>query len=617
MVEAFLLRLSLLDPGEYLFFLGAVFLMLALMLEKRWFASACAFAVGMLWLSFHAPVALYLKSLGTDSFTEANRFDLGEARFWWATMQEEFPPRIPKLKLVVYLIVGASSFLLIRMAWRRVAGWSARTHFAFKLVLGAVMMCSAAYLTTSVAIGAYLSNAQAFESLLRNFDQRPPEMPVAQNKLDVFVYIGESTTVMNMGLYGYVRDTTPRLAELKREDEGFLVFDHVLSTHVHTSQSLLEALSFGVDPRDALLPIGQRKRVALPDVLSAAGVQARLLSNQKQQGAFNQAASILFQRARTTFRYAQERSAEARNLPAPSHWDAEYFASELARDDPIAPGPRVTFLHSYAGHGPYLKNIPPDYRRPVDALLSELPGSQVGSDPLLNVTQWVEPYDSAVRYVDHAIAESIGHVRSRSWPAVLIYFSDHGEAAFKALGHDSARFRHEMARVPFLLYFNEAARREYRPLFERYRARARRGEVATLAQLPSTVADLLDIRPPSPQAAGGLLFTPVVGDRYELPPILVRERPDGISLINLGHAPLPAVAPTGEAITEQVDEDTRLFLGVRSGAIAAQQVCAGSPRSLEELSRRTLLAGCPPDVGRLSVHQAVDRAPAKRRRKPD
>jgi len=597
MVEDLLSRLAMLQAGEYLFFVGAALLALQLLHERRWAASAVAVGCGLLWLSLHYSVSEYLKSLSADSFAEARDFDLQEALFWWRSLLDELHPMFPKLRLVLYTGVALSVFGALRWGLHRFAGVTARAYARVGTALAALLMTAGVYATTAEALSGFAAKGNEFAQVARNFDRPAPATTPARRDLDLYVYIGESTSVMNLGLYGYLRDTTPRLSRLQREDEGLLAFRHVLSTHVHTSQSLLEALSLGVDPREDVLPITQRKRHSLPRILLGAGVQTRLMSNQREQGTYEQAASILFRDSRNTFRMAQDRAARRTGASLPSRWDDEFFAAELARDGPDPPGPRVTFLHSYAGHGYYLDHIPPAFHQPVDALLSGLPRAQIGTDPPKDVSEWIDAYDSAMRYVDQSVAAAIGRVRQRPWPAVLVYFSDHGDSVFTGRAHDSARFRHEMARVPFLLYFNEAARREHRMLFERYQALASTGEVATLAQLPATLLDLLGIALQPASASSGWILTPVVGERIALSPILVREKAGTISLIRLGRDPVPPIAPNGARLVEQTDQDTRLFLGVRSGRIPPDDVCVGVPRSLEESARRTLIADCPPAGG--------------------
>lgn len=590
--DAAVSKLASIEHPEYLFFVGGCYLALAFASRRRWIPAAASLALAVAWLSLYLPVTVYVQSLSPDSFVEAHRFDWNEARFWLLTLREALHPDLSYRKLAAYLALGLVSYAALQLALRRLARLSPRTVSACTLVLAGSFMGTAVYQTSAFAVAAYLDNGEGFEIAARNFGQPVPAVAAARRPLEVIAYVGESTSVMNMGVYGYPRDTTPELARLLRQDAGLLLFRHVFATHAHTSRSLLEALSFGVDPREDVLPIAKRRRIPLPGVLAGAGVETRLISNQGQRGAWEQASSIVFRDTPSTFRLAQELEAAGQGRPGPSRWDDEFFLSELPRQGPPAGRARVTFLHAYAGHGPYLQNIPPRFRQLVDPMLARLPKRGILDDPGRSVDM-VEAYDAAMRYVDHSVARVIQHVRRQPHPAVLVYFADHGDAAFSGRGHDSARFRHEMLRIPFVLYFNQAARREHADLFSRYQVLARRGATATLAQLPSTLLDLLGIERPE-----GLVATPVIGEDTPLPPVLVREQAGALSFLNLNPKPLAVRAPTGQALVERDDEDTRLFLATRSGRPEALATCSRRPRSFEDLSRRIMLAGCqPPPTG--------------------
>src|SRR5690606_8248841 len=80
----------------------------------------------------------------------------------------------------------------------------------------------------------YQSNSALYEGVRSHFNM-PDELQIyALNPLplNIIVYIGESTTMMNWSLYGYPRDTTPKLAAFDRDHPGLLIFHNVLSTQV-------------------------------------------------------------------------------------------------------------------------------------------------------------------------------------------------------------------------------------------------------------------------------------------------------------------------------------------------------------------------------------------------
>jgi glucan phosphoethanolaminetransferase (alkaline phosphatase superfamily) len=597
-IHALILRIASLPADEYMFVIGAIFLGLVLAMRHRWVNAAFMFSLGLLWLAYHATVALYIKGLSADSFVEAQHFDSDEARFWWLSLRERLYSDLSMNRLMLYSAIALSSFGLALLVLRRLMHLPLSACRRLIALVASLLMGLAVYNTTTYAVSTFVKNSHGFETIVSNFDQPVPTLPPARNRMELVIYIGESTSVMNMGLYGYPRDTTPLLSRLAREDDRMLVFRHVFSTHVHTSQSLLEALSFGLDPREDVLPIAKRRRLSLPTVLMRAGIDTQLMSNQGMRGASEQTGTIIFRHSQKTFRMEQELAAHRDGRDMPSRYDHEFFQTELARERAPADHARLTFLHSYAGHGPYYENIPPAFRRAVDSTLSQLPREQVVSDPRRKVN-YIEEYDSAVRYVDYSVTQVVEHVRGRERPAVLVFFSDHGEVVFRDLGHDSAaRFDHELVRVPFLLYFNEAARREYPAVYARYQSLARGGEVGTLAQLPSTLLDLLGIDAGQQAGRFGLVITPLIGERTKLPPILVREQERGITFLNLNLEPsLSSVAPSGQPLWELPDRDTRTFVALRSGRMTAAEICSSAPRTFADLSRQILVAGCTPPAG--------------------
>lgn len=577
--------------GEYLFFIGAVYASLLLLKKRRWTGAAAVFLLGIAWLAFHLPVSLYLESLGVDSFAETKNFNLEEAQFWFRTIRETISPDLSLKKLAAYLVFSMLSFHVLQRLLAQREFFRRRARL-ITLCIAGVLFALAFQHTGSKALAVYLDNSEKFLTTARNFEQAAPEVHVSRGQPDLLVYIGESTSAMNMGLYGYPRPTTPRLSERARRDANFIVFDHVFATHAHTSRSLLEALSLGVDDGERFLPITQRKRVSIVDVLNKAGVASSLISNQGIGGSWDQASSVVFKNARKLFRQKPNASATEAEL-VEKVWDHEFFGQQLDAMESNGSGIRTaTFLHSYAGHGPYHGNIPESFRKPVDSLFGQLKPAQIKSHAN-GTADVIEEYDAAIRYVDYSLDQAIDHVRQVARPLVLVYFSDHGDAVYLGMGHDSARLRHEMARVPFMIYFNDAARRENAQLYEKYRQLARQQETSTLAQLPATLMDLLGIKLPDAAKNATVVVTPVIGQKTVLPPIMVRDTADGTTFVNVNDFALQSPAAARRKLIDKTDDDTRTYAAVRSGRMAQTQACQKAPVSFEEVSRRILVAGCP------------------------
>lgn len=568
--------------GEYLFFIGAAWVALLFLHRRQRLAAVASFAAAVLWLSYHLPVSLYLESLSADSFAETRNFDFEEARFWFTTLDEAINADLSLKKLAAYTVLAAASFYALRLVLLHKAGLPGRSLVLGKLVLAVLFIGVALHRTASTAVASYLDNTQLFEVTTRNFDTAPPAAQSRDERTALVVYIGESTSSMNMGLYGYPRDTTPALSRMAASDPKLLVFHNVFATHAHTSRSLLEALSFGFDARQNDLPIAHRKRVSIVDVLRRAGVQTRLASNQGLGGSWDHASSIIFRNSGNTFRV----KAGPGGGPSELRFDDEFFAEQLVRGQACRQR-GADFLHAYASHGPYLENIPARFRQPVDSTFTDLPAQALVDDPNVRIDT-IDAYDSAIRYVDHSLERAIAHVRSAAQPCIFVYFADHGDAVYAGRGHDSARFKHEMARVPMLLYFNDAARAHLPQLYGKYRALAQARRIATLAQLPSTLMELAGVHVP------GVVGTPVIGEATALPPILIRDvQGGGMSYLNLNPDPLPAVSPLGHRMIDRTDEETRRFVAIHAGRQSREAACSGKAESFEARVRSIMVAGCP------------------------
>lgn len=292
-----------------------------------------------------------------------------------------------------------------------------------------------------------------------------------------------------MSLYGYFRNTTPKL--LKLEHNGRLYKKlNVFSPHSHTSQSLLQTLSIAPAPDDTLT-IFEQIRVSLPKIFHANRIPTYLISNQGESGSFNLASKIIFSNYEKSV-FGRE-SKYRGNLESRSMtYDHDLFKENidiLSKAD-LSFSPSVIFLHSTAGHGPYLTNIPTSFHAPVDDFFDTLTDRDIFGELTASSKEVINSYDSAIKYIDYSVDEIVSRLDSSSHPSVLIYFSDHGESPYTNRGHDSSRFVHEMIRVPFFIVFNIAAERQLPDLVKKIKIQMQEPHPAVTDQLLATILEL-------------------------------------------------------------------------------------------------------------------------------
>lgn len=569
------------NGDNFILVLGLAVLTVLTLLERRLVWGAALAAGAIAWSSFYKPVTKWLFSIGTDSFAEAQHFDSAEAVAFVNSMLLTFRPTLPG-SFLAYAVAVPALFVLISRRPKSVPQAMSNLRVLRWVAIAAVVV---GFVDVSAkSLSSFRQKSALFAQINDNFAHPVPTVSFANRDIRIIVYIGESTTEMDFGLYGYPRDTTPRLSALAHSDPGLLVFHNVFANMVHTSESLLETLSLGLDASQDAIPIYLRQRLSLPDVLAHNGVATALFSNQGASGTLNYAASIIFQHTPAHFSAATKWAANT-ELSFSKPYDEQYLypaAIESFKHLPTA-GPSVLFLHSYAGHAHYTDAIPETFRQPVDRMFQADPAMLTGEAGRLS--GHVEEYDMAMRYVDYSVGELIDFAHSRGEPTIVVYFPDHGESSWSYLNHDSARFVHEMARIPFVIYFNGAARQVHADLFQKYRALASRSQPSTLAAFAPTLLDLLGATRESLPA--WIAAKPVIGDgSAPLPPIVIRDTSGGRTHVSLTEV---KPDPAGENAN---DFATDVYAETHRPAMAGTAGCFQNADTLAKAMRGSLVAPC-------------------------
>lgn len=568
------------------------------LLRRRLILSIFLMLISIALALFGESVEFWIARLGADSLSEARSFQIDEAIFFLGTLGEVLQPRPHSLALGLVLLAFAGALVWVGLPPG--SGFLRRGRVRTILVLSGILLLASLVKLWQGPLRSFAENTL----IVRNYEKAFlrsgfPQVTVGNRELNLVIYIGESTSIMNMGLYGYYRNTTPGLDMLARDDAGMIVFDKVSSTHTHTTPSLAEALSLSAcewgmpaenlnacPPGWRQLPIDEQKRISLIDVLIESGRSVTLFSNQNQSGSWNAAANVIFRNAQRLYSVA---SLPLGNVEKSKPYDGDFFRGKILNcvEGTACGGDasgKIVVLHSYAGHGPYRRNIPPEFRRDVDGVLRSVPESAVvGSADHASLVDNVEAYDSAVRYVDAVVSEQIAAVRKLEAPTVLVYFSDHGDSAYTGRGHDSSRYIHEMTRVPLIIYFNPPARTRYAPLYEKYLELSRQGSPSTLRQLAPTILDLLGAGSTEPARARQLVSNAVIGQKSEQHPILVRRTFDGVRSV--------PVAYRDTGAPQEIDASSVAF-SVSNEPGHFDEICSHRSNSIARIRRGSLSGVC-------------------------
>jgi len=200
---------------------------------------------------------------------------------------------------------------------------------------------------TLITLNAY-SEYQEFTDLLsRNITKKTSDYltNVCNNEDEALyvVIVGESTSRRNMGIYGYYRDTNPKLTQIK--DELYL-FDDVISPRTHTILSLDRVFSMADYKNPHHNELGTVFQLA-----NQAGFKTYWLSNQQPLGA-NETLVSLYAKA-TDYQFFTTDVPESNNKPDEILFPVFYKAIQ---DTSLVK--KVFFLHLKGTHMLYKDAYP-------------------------------------------------------------------------------------------------------------------------------------------------------------------------------------------------------------------------------------------------------------------
>ena len=459
--------------------LGLLHLFVIYFREKKFYLGILIVSLIFFWIFLGDPLIKSLKNLGFDSIHELSDPSINEILFWFQTI---IGSTLPSLKFVIFwsvIFIFYFSILSIYRSKKKYYFYKVEKGIAFFLILFSPLLTM---IIKTPLLGVTYEN---FKSIKKNFDYDDSNYRVSNiNKsVPVFLYIGESTSTMNMQVYGYPRKTNSQLTNFSKYNPNLIIVPNFFSTHTHSEPSLVEALSLKPDiiKKEKILSTFQRKHIPLIDLLKKNNFQTKIFSNQLA----DRYLSIIFNGSKTNY------FKKSNKQKSYDHEILDKFIADLKLNNESIKD--LNIFHSYAGHGDYKKNIPKNFYQKVDNFFSDMDRKTVFGELANTNLDKVESYDSAISYIDTNISKALDFVKNSNRPMVFIYFSDHGESVYTNRAHDSSRYIYEMSTIPLLVYFNDEAMKLDNKRFNKIKNRIYDNEFATSSQLPSLISEVLGI----------------------------------------------------------------------------------------------------------------------------
>lgn len=290
---------------------------------------------------------------------------------------------------------------------------------------------------------------------------------------EVYVLVvGETARASQFCVYGYSRNTTPRLAQM----DGLTVFRDVMSQSNTTHKSVPMLLS-SVSATD-YDSIYHRKGIIA--AFREAGFKTAFLSNQKRNHSF---IDFFGEEADRTI-FIRDSVPESNNV-----MDREllgYVKKVLEDGDDKL----LIVLHTYGSHFTYNERYAADdsYFRPDNDMSARRE----------NRASLVNAYDNTIRETDRLLAELVDMLKHCGCSAAMLYTSDHGEDIFddgNAFLHASPRPSFHQLNVPLLVWTSETYATNH-PEIRKTLAANSRQQVSTSVSVFHTMLHLAGISTP-------------------------------------------------------------------------------------------------------------------------
>jgi len=253
--------------------------------------------------------------------------------------------------------------------------------------------------------------------------------------------IGESVNRNHMGLYGYHRNTTPKLQEMKEE---LNVFTDVISSHAQTNASL----------RLALTQANQQNKMSSFDALSVidlanmAGFKTWWISNQ--QPLRRTMTAVASQADVANFISNDYQGVAVRRF---DHFMLPYIDDAL--NDQASK--KAIFIHAMGSHAQYRNRYPESFEVFTDTDVKAYTAA-----PSARQIDAINSYDNSILYTDNFAYNIIESLRiSESEIKAFTLISDHGEEVFDKInvkGHSPDNVTANMVEIPFINWVNSGYR---------------------------------------------------------------------------------------------------------------------------------------------------------------
>lgn len=277
-------------------------------------------------------------------------------------------------------------------------------------------------------------NLNEFSKMLKDVNLKEYKLKRVDPSLQKhIVIIGESSRRLNWQLYGYERETNPKL----KNNKNIFLFSDVVSGSNLTIFSLTEAFYFREDDDISKSPTSN-----LLYLLKKNNFFTSWISNQQKISQIDSPIGVLATSANESLFVNTDLLSISYDkvLLKP----IEEKLSSISKDT-------VLFIHTMGSHGEYHRRYPKDQ--------SHFKPKDLDSKKDLDIAM----YDNTIRYTDSFINDVI-KIATKHQVNSVVYFSDHGETVFEDNvpfpTHGNPNFKRREIDIPFFVWLNPSVKNQ-------------------------------------------------------------------------------------------------------------------------------------------------------------
>ena len=321
------------------------------------------------------------------------------------------------------------------------------------------------------------------ESELNSSNPSVAFLPGNELPADVVLIIGESFSRNHSSMYGYDKQTNPRLGALK-DSTLLFTFDSIDAPDVNTSPAFKFMLSLFSKADTTGQAQKWYKYPNLLELMRVCGYDSYWYSNQACTGKFNSVARV-FAKACDHVHFYQLEGPIGNNRVR----DDVLIDSSYQDVRQLNSGHHFLVYHMMGSHFEYSMRYPDEYANFTPGDYKDRKASQ---------RYTVATYDNSILFNDFVVEQIINMYRDKE--AVVIYMPDHAQDMFDSSpDYFMHGKRHDPAscaagiKIPFMVYATPLFQRHYPELMQRIKDRQEHPKPWNTDDLPYFIMDLIGV----------------------------------------------------------------------------------------------------------------------------